>query len=548
MPGEPKHNLERRLQDYAAARRQQAGGPFTVPPDTRRAVQQEVERLAGRSSPGVRLPWWGLFPVRLAALAGTVAVVAIASVAWWQWDHRRPAELAKVNEPAAGKRLGAPSEQLEERQRTLDRSGVSPATNSMLASNDRTVAKPAQEALVLADSFRTNATASAALTVSSVETLSRDKDKAAVASPAAYGEPMAAPAAPAPEINAALRYGLVRQPAAGIDLKEEMLAKPQVASASAVSGRGGGDMNAVRFGAEVNGNNRKLGSAPPSPAAAAGDTRLARLASRAMAESKKSPELAGERVPSAGRAAGIARGAARATSNSDFAIAVPALQPTDSTALGAVELRMVLNDQPAEIRQEFQNQLVQPALRRNYNSPPRPAVLREFQLTTTGNRLQVTDADGSVYVGTIILATQLGQQELVAQTVAGRENELGRDANAPGYAPGGASGGGFGQANQPNTQANIAPPSSNGNYAYFARGGLPGSAWLVNFAGTNRSLNQKVAFEGRWVITNADALQNNVAPTNQPAQSWSRNSVLRGQAVLGDRTRLEINAMPVPNR
>ncbi|MGD0538104.1 MAG: hypothetical protein ABSC03_10720 [Verrucomicrobiota bacterium] len=545
MPGEPNHNLERRLQDYAAARRQQAGGPFTVPPDTRRAVQQEVERLAGgRTSPGARLPWWSLFSVRLAALAGTVAVLAIAGVAWWQWDHQRPAELAKVSEPAARKRLGAPSEQLEERQRALDRSGVSPATNSLLASNDRTVAKPAREALVLADAFRTNATtASAALAVSSVEALNRDKDKAAVASPAAYGVPMAAPAVPAPESGTAMRYGLARRPAAG--LKEESLGEPQVASAPAATIRDEGGAGGVRVEAEANGSNRDLRFAPTSPAAAATDTRPTRLASRAIAESKKSPELAEERVPSAGRVAGIAGGAAQA--NSDLAVAVPALQPSDSTVLGAVELRMMLNDQPAEIRQQFQNQLARPALRRNYNSPPRPAVLREFQIATTGNRLQVTDADGSVYVGTIVPATQLGQPELVAQTVAGQENKLGRDANAPGYAPAGAFGGAFGQANQANTQANTAP-SSNGNYAYFARGGLPGTEWLVNFTGTNRSLNQKVAFEGCWVMTNADALQNSVAANNQMVQSGATNSVLRGQALLGDRTRLEINATPMPNR
>jgi hypothetical protein len=520
-----------------------------VPPDTRRAVQQEAERLAGRPSPSARLPWWSLFSVRLAALAGTAAVLAIAGVAWWQWDHQRPMELAKAKEPAAGKRFGARFEKLEERQLAWDRSTVSQTTNSLLASNDRSVAKPAQEAPVLADSFRMNAnTASAPLAVSSVEALNRDKDKSAVASPAAYGAPMTAPAAPAPEINAALRYGLVRQPLAEAGLEQEKLAKTQVAPASAVSGRGDGDMNAVRFGAAVNGSNRKLGLSPPSPTAAAADTRATSLASRAMAESKKSADSAEERVLQAGRAAGIAGAAGPATANSDLAVAVPALQSSDSAAVGAVELRMVLNDQPAEIRQQFQNELAQPALRRNYNSPPRPAVLREFQITTAGNRLQVTDADGSVYVGTIVPAKQLGQPGSVAQTEAGGENKLGREVNAPGYAPTGALGGGFGQANQANAQANTTPSSSNSNYAYFARGALPGTEWLVNFTGTNRSLNQKVAFEGLWLMTNAAARQNTVAANNQMVQPGATNSVLRGQAVLGERTRLEINATPMPNR
>jgi hypothetical protein len=156
----------------------------------------------------------------------------------------------------------------------------------------------------------------------------------------------------------------------------------------------------------------------------------------------------------------------------------------------------------------------------------------------------VTDADGSIYVGTIMPAAALSPSVSAARSVPGYENNLGRNANAKSDGTLGAFGGGFGET----SQANTAGSSSNAYYAYDTRGGLSASEWLVSFTGTNRTLNQKVVFEGRWVIANPVALPNNLAPGNQIVQSGATNSVLRGQAVLDDRTRLEINATPTPSR
>jgi len=159
---------------------------------------------------------------------------------------------------------------------------------------------------------------------------------------------------------------------------------------------------------------------------------------------------------------------------------VPAPQPARRAAMRGVVERLTPVERSSRAGQAFQQVNLQ-RLRPNFNSPPALPVLNEFTVEQVGDQLQFTDQDGSVYTG--------------------------RPRPAP--------------SNTVQFQA----------------------------IGTNRALEQRVVFDGRLVLTNTElaqtpGFQDSALPPANLFNLWLRNAVVRGQATVGERTRLEIEAAP----
>jgi hypothetical protein len=179
---------------------------------------------------------------------------------------------------------------------------------------------------------------------------------------------------------------------------------------------------------------------------------------------------------------------------------------------------------------------------RNLNSPPRPQILQDFQLEPLGERMRITDADGSVYEGPIhgSPATQgrvaRGVLPAAPPPAAAQDKEAGRS---------GVDG----------AQASRAPPPVQEGSTPAAT--LEQSAAATQEAplsftatGMNRSSRQRVVFSGRLVLTNTQA----IAPAGQQTTPDSaanalrlmlNNSVVEGQAIIGRRTQVQVRAAPV---
>lgn len=143
------------------------------------------------------------------------------------------------------------------------------------------------------------------------------------------------------------------------------------------------------------------------------------------------------------------------------------------------------------VRQRYLQTFLAAPLRRNYNSPPRPDVLNDFQLERRNGRFQIRDKDGSVYSANV------------------------------------------GRA--PEAQVRRAASGALDTFYFTA-------------VGTNLTLNRHVAFEGRLILTNAavPALPTAAEAGPEALHLWLNNSVMRGSATVGDRTRLNIDALPAP--
>jgi hypothetical protein len=161
-----------------------------------------------------------------------------------------------------------------------------------------------------------------------------------------------------------------------------------------------------------------------------------------------------------------------------------------------------------------------------------PNVLRSFQVEQTGRQIRVVDADGSVYDGTI---GQPASEEVLKHSVVARtaDTELKKNLE-PGL-----------------SRAENAPAATAGETAEQ-------QSTFFQVAGTNRSLNQLVVFQGNFLAntnqTNAvflgaklEAEQSAVAQQqNQSLQSQQPfNALIQGQATIGGRNRIQINASPV---
>jgi hypothetical protein len=170
--------------------------------------------------------------------------------------------------------------------------------------------------------------------------------------------------------------------------------------------------------------------------------------------------------------------------------------------------------------------------RTNFNSPPMPTVLSSFQLEQNGRQIRVVDADGSIYDGAIEQppTEEAARRGIAVQTAV---TEL---------------------------KKNIEPEAKRVEGVSAATAGEIAASQNVFFrvAGTNRTLNQRVVFEGNFLTKsnqaseivvgaklNAD--QSAAAARQSLAQKGQQtpSGLIRGQAMIGPSSRIEINAAPV---
>lgn len=205
----------------------------------------------------------------------------------------------------------------------------------------------------------------------------------------------------------------------------------------------------------------------------------------------------------------------------------------------------------AAVTQRFKQLDTRSLYRQNFNSPPVPQVMQDFDFERSGDRVRIVDADGSTYEGNVLPAVVEAARAKLGASVdaAGKELKALADQRAQG---GGA----------PAAEAPVA-------YRFIA-------------TGLNRKLNQSVEFRGEWQpgapataptetpallpasfgatrleakeaekrkapVTNALSL----APVRTDSYSLSaqpkpqsQSGRISGRAVVGGRNEFEINAVP----
>jgi len=228
---------------------------------------------------------------------------------------------------------------------------------------------------------------------------------------------------------------------------------------------------------------------------------------------------------------------------------------TASSALAATPAPRMLQDAvagggSAAITQRFQQQDTRANLRQNFNSPPVPQVMQDFAFERSGDRVRIVDADGSTYEGAVLsgLVEEARRAKLGVGLAAVKERKTALDQEA--------------QTAVPATGAQV-------SYRFYA-------------TGLNRKLNQSVEFRGEWLplapvsqagatpalqtasfgatrlekveAAKKDAPATNAAslaplrtdayalPPTQPQPSPSGR--ISGRAVVGGRNEFEVNAVP----
>lgn len=167
-------------------------------------------------------------------------------------------------------------------------------------------------------------------------------------------------------------------------------------------------------------------------------------------------------------------------------------------------------------------------------------LLDRFRIESGGNQLRIIDADGSVYEGIMLASapTQGPPDTKGAGTLARRVEAVPTSTNSPSgqllrYGLTARSA----RREEPVTSASDATSPAVDELAFEA-------------SGTNRSTSQSVRIEGRFVLNQSPDVGPAPAAlsTNRSVellQFLFQNSVVRGQAVLGNHQAIAIDAAPV---
>jgi hypothetical protein len=199
--------------------------------------------------------------------------------------------------------------------------------------------------------------------------------------------------------------------------------------------------------------------------------------------SSVTPELpAGAETPLAATAPSIAE-----------ALPAPALEPANRELPPPTPASRPISAPESLSRARFARQPESQPARDNFNPPPPPNVLNHFQVEQEGNQLRVVDEDGSTYLGHVEPAPS-------PISLSEARGALRQESSLPAQK----------QSGQTESAVNL----------YF------------KVTGTNRSLNQKVVFEGNY-FPNATPV---AATGTAPAQ---RGVALRSADAATTRTRID---------
>ncbi|HKI72906.1 MAG TPA: hypothetical protein VKA81_11045 [Verrucomicrobiae bacterium] len=502
MPDEPNRNVEDELKAWAQKRRDEAYAPFELHPATRKMLQDEVARTFPKKSD-------------LAA------------------DIGRQATLGEPNHPSPY--VGGWLKKFWPRFALVGSLCVAlvavvgillPGLARSKSKAQQVALAPKQENAWLADSERHDASAKVAPSSSSRAVEAPVNRLGEVSVKAQSVESSAAQAVPTLAENKPLEHEIPGQSEPKdarlktVDqlAKDETRKSPETSrslelsyaerSKEAAPSEGLPDSR-DRGAGPVNGRNRLLmernGPAPRRAETGA----VVPADKQAVAAQPQAPTVANAQVTleaaNAGRSAGVGGGG--------FGVAAA----TNRVAFNE------LGQQYAQVRR----------YRVNFNSPPMPNVLRSFEVEQSGKQLRVVDADGSIYDGAI---ERPENEELAKGVVAA-------------------------QTAQADLKKKVEPEARRVERLSETTYGETAEQQNVFFlvAGTNRTLNQLVVFQGNFLAntnqTSAIVLgarlatdKRTLVPQQSPPlqiRSQLPNSLIQGQATIGDRNRVQINASPV---
>jgi hypothetical protein len=489
MNSEPQKPIEGLLHTYARRRREAAGPPMELHPATRNILQAEVARTyADRPvATPARFDWLKLF-LPLAWATCLAAAALVGYVFLYRGDDKMaggPTQLAQVADLRA----------------TLDEA-LKTAASDRLAPAAVPAPAPAKEAAADAVAPALPPASPAPVVVVT----------APVAAPPTPLRPMTAELASAPTAGVSLAAGpdALDAFAAGTrpyrpvnDALAGSTGGPAMPGAPAVRSRVVRESEAaVALSLGLRNLEAKAGGAAPAPAAAQ-PVEVRKFA-------KKTDDAAG----TAGMAGGAVTLSARALkAQSDLAPQQSADGSRAGLAGAAAQAGLFAGQSGA--RQRFLQVDQRANLRRNFNSPAPPAVLKAFEIERDGNTIRLLDADGSVYAGQVVALPEPGA----------------------GTAAPGASGVVVGRGVQFDYQAAARSGQFKGGDARPAGE----SVIAIRCAGQNVTLNKSVVFEGVLVSGTASQITDG-APV--PRQSATQPVVrLQGRVTVGG-TSQEIDALP----
>ncbi len=543
MPDDPNRNVGEQLAAWARKRREEEGAPFELHPATRKMLQDEVARTFPKKSderaaePG---GWWKFFWPRFSLVSGLcVALVAVVGILLPGPAKSRSKiqQIALVRQQeealsADSGRRDAPGQVVPGRSSQVevpvdhlgDEAVKTPTPESQPAAVPSLAENKPLEQDVKVQAEPKDARLKAEQPPKAEERSFAEKSRQLILSDKAKeAPPPAGAAASARALNVEnelsqvplrQRYGLAPAEAGAVTSatnaladKQKIATTPQTLPAAAPQIAWDG-ANAGQRAGSVGGRGFASGTATnPAPRA------------NLVLQSSKNRAKADDSSLALARSSRVATGNVKSlaeqretdrlgTSNvNGYYAAIP---PTSSP------------QRFAQVRE----------YRTNFNSPPMPNVLNTFQLVQNGRLIRVVDADGSIYDGTIEQPpTEEGAWRGVAVQTAATE-----------------------------LKKNIEPEPKRVEGVSVATAGAIAASQNVFFrvAGTNRTLNQLVVFEGNFLAGKNQAnelLAGAKFKTNQsPAvarQSLSQkgqqvpSSLIQGQVMIGLSNRIEINAAPV---
>jgi hypothetical protein len=307
-------------------------------------------------------------------------------------------------------------------------------------------------------------------------------------------------------------------------------------------------MSTQQFAGILNGSSAgasaKLASLRPDKSKSAEEERLAMADKPAEVAMARQKDATATRWPEADRTI-VASTPPPATTSPTIALASPAATPalasdrkeaiagdvsySDSGVLttnviassGARYANTMGLEKVRQASSEMDKEINEPARFQNFQkTPAKTAILDSFEVVQRGDQLSVIDQDGSTYAGNLILPVNEAKSETML--------EQGKKAGNGAYA----------------SKAVAAPAS----LARDAKQDLLSQNLAFRVLGTNRTLNQRVVFEGNFMPTNNVIANQSAGQAQQQIQNFQyfiNNSVIVGRAQVENNKDIEINAAPV---
>ncbi len=472
MSQEPEKEIEKQLREHADKRRAEAGDQVNLHPATRRLLQDEVARTYGTNPAAATAtekkavrPWWAHWP---GVLFATCCAMLLAIVFLKSGSEEAPLSYSQAeNHAPVSFELAATSPQP---YADAMPAAAPPSGDKMIASNmERSV--PMTSMRVAESQLAPQLAEPASKPVSANAPAVQMKYKEAKADSLAARDSIPAPAAPpAPTAAPAL---MPADPSPSVSLAG---ARPEPAARSKV-------MKAAETPAPV--------IASPQPGESSPQAKLAdevRLAQKPSIQTIHSNSLQMD------------------TSSVFFATTATDGYRTDAG-------------------QNFVQAPGRAMLRKNYQSPPSPAVLENFQLQQNGAELKFIDSDGSVYLGNLVNSE--AQLENISRALAAKDAA--------------------------STRSQLDAPARSGRASGFG-GAVPTNASAPRYfrvIGTNRTLNQPVVFDGtienvpQIMVTGGKLEAAKAEALKKQAQEMPQQLQIQGRVQVGDRQELIINAVPV---